>query len=207
MYNKIVEKKHGDIARPYSTSMTCILNLLMANNRLKLNFSLSTQQERKEFLDKYLASDVFAQKGPTEEELSTMADYLLWGKDEQGKNGKQNGLDLRSKHGTWDTSSIDSLDELMEQPTFNEAALSSLGTTQFRAKKEVFSREEALAEADPLVRQSFVSLFSQIDRLDFLIEQYDLDHGKRVKPIRAELVRKFSEEEIRSMRETVSHWN
>ena len=58
-----------------------------------------------------------------------MADYLLWGKDEHGKNGKQTGLDLKSKHGTWDDSPAESLDALMEQPTFNEAALSALGTT------------------------------------------------------------------------------
>ena len=136
-----------------------------------------------------------------------MADYLLWGKDERGKNGKQNGLDLRSKHGTWDDSPIDSLDQLLEQPTFNEAALSALGTTQFRAKKEVFSREEALRDAPPVIRNSLLSLFHEIDRLDFLTEQYDLNHGKRTKPIRQELLNKFSEEELRTMRETVTHWN
>ena len=87
----------------------------------------------------------------------------------------------------------------MEQPTFNEAALSALGTTQFRAKKETFSREEALAEASPLVQQSFINLFSEIDRLDFLITQYELNHGRRTKPSRAELVRRFSEEEIAKM--------
>lgn len=76
-----------------------------------------------------------------------MADYLLWGKDKHGKNGKQSGLELHSKHKTWDDSPIDSLDQLMEQPMFNESALSALGTTQFRTKKEVFSREEALASA------------------------------------------------------------
>ena len=205
------KRKHGVYVRPISTFYTyhdVHVKLTMAtNNRLKLDFSLSTQQERKEFLDKYLTSDIFVQRGPTEDELSTMADYLLWGKDNNGKNGKQNGLDLRSKHGTWDSSSIDSLDELMDQPTFNEAALSTLGTTQFRTKKEVFSREEALAQADPLVRESLLSLFTQIDRLDFLTEQYDLDHGKRTKPIRPELLKQFSEEEILNMRETASHWN
>ena len=128
-----------------------------------------------------------------------MGDYLLWGKDENGKNGKQLGLGLRSKHGTWDDSPVESLDALMEQPTFNEAALSALGTTQFRTKKETFSREEALAEASPIVQQSFISLFSEIDRLDFLTAQYDLNHGKRTKPIRAELVRRFSPEEIANM--------
>lgn len=136
-----------------------------------------------------------------------MADYLLWGKDGKGKNGKQNGLELRSKHGTWDQSPIDSLDQLMEMPTFNEAALSALGTTQFRTKKETFSREDALANAPEIVRQSFVSLFYQIDKLDLQCAEWDLLHGKRTKPIRAELLKRFNEEELRTLREAVTHWN
>jgi hypothetical protein len=136
-----------------------------------------------------------------------MADYLLWGKDDKGKNGKQNGLELKSKHGTWDDSPVDSLDQLMEQPMFNESALSALGTTQFRTKKEVFSREEALTQASPIVRDSFLAIFSQIDKLDFMTAQWDLNHGKRTKPIRAELIRRFTPEEITTMSEKVTHWN
>lgn len=176
-------------------------------NRLKLDFSLNTREERNNFLEQYLQQKQFIDFPPTEDELSTMGDYLLWGKDENGKNGKQLGLGLQTKHKTWDDSPVESLDALMEQPTFNEAALSALGTTQFRAKKETFSREEALAEASPIVQQSFISLFSEIDRLDFLITQYELNHGRRTKPIRAELVRRFSPEEIAKMQEKVTHWN
>ena len=176
-------------------------------NRLKLDFSLNTREERNTFLANYLQQPQFADFPPTEDELSTMGDYLLWGKDENGKNGKQLGLGLQTKHKTWDDSPVESLDALMEQPTFNEAALSALGTTQFRAKKETFSREEALAEASPIVRESFLHLFSEIDRLDFLITQYELNHGRRTKPIRAELVRRFSQEEIAKMQEKVTHWN
>ena len=151
---------------------------------------------------------MFVDYPPDEEELETMADYILWGKDpETGKNGKQMGLELHSKHGTWDKSPVDSLDQLMEQPTFNEAALSALGTTQYRVKKEVFSREEALASAPPTIRENFVALFSAIDRLEMSISLYELAHGKRTKEIRSELTKKFSEEEISTMRETVSHWN
>lgn len=128
-----------------------------------------------------------------------MADYLLWGKDNKGKNGKQNGLELKTKHGTWDESPIDSLDALIDSPLFNETSLSALGSTQYRTKKEVFSREEALASASPTVRESLLSLFSEIDKLDFLIVQYELNHGKRTKPIRAELVHRFSPEEIATM--------
>lgn len=109
------------------------------------------------------------------------------------------GLDLKSKHGTWDDSPTESLDALMEMPTFNEAALSALGSTQFRTKKETFSREEALAEATPTVRESFINLFQEIDRLDFLISQYELNHGRRTKPIRSELIKRFTEEEIAAM--------
>lgn len=137
-----------------------------------------------------------------------MADYLLWGKDPvTGLNGKQSGLDLKSKRGTWDDSPVESLDALMEQPTFNESALSTLGSTQFRTKKETFSREEALAEASPTVRESFLNLFHEIDRLDFMIEQYELNHGKRTKEIRQSLIKQFDEEALRRMREAVTHWN
>jgi hypothetical protein len=95
----------------------------------------------------------------------------------------------------------------MEQPTFNEASLSALGTTQFRTKKEVFSREEALATAPSYILPSLQHLFSEIDRVDLLCEEYDLLHGKRTKPIRTSLTNKFSEEELRTMREAVTHWN
>jgi hypothetical protein len=95
----------------------------------------------------------------------------------------------------------------MEQPTFNEAALSALGSTQFRTKKETFSREEALAEASPTVRESFLNLFSEIDRIDFMIEQYELNHGKRTKEIRQSLIKQFDEESLCRMREAVTHWN
>ena len=177
-------------------------------NRLKLDFSLQTNVERQAFLEQYLQQKQFIDFPPTEDELQTMGDYLLWGKDPvTGKNGKQMGLDLKSKHGTWDASPTESLDQLMEQPTINESALSALGSTQFRTKKEVFSREEALAEASPVVRESLLNLFSEIDRLDFMIEQWELNHGKRTKEIRAELVKRFTEEEIAAMQEKVTHWN
>ena len=151
---------------------------------------------------------MFQQTPPTEDELETMADYLLWGKDPStGLNGKQQGLDLKTRHGTWDDSPVDSLEQLMEQPTFNESALSPLGTTRYVTKKEVFSREEALREASPTVQESFRALFAEIDRIDLMCEEYDLLHGKRTKPIRTELLNKFTEEELRTLREKVTHWN
>lgn len=179
----------------------------MAQNRLRLDFSLTTREERKDFLANYLTNEIFTRVPPTDDELEKMADYLLWGKDKEGKNGKQQGLDLRTKHRTWDDSPVDSLDQLIEQPTFSEAQIAPLGTTRFCTKKKIFSREEALREAPPIVRDSLLSLFAEIDRTDLMCEEYDLLHGKRTKPIRSELLNKFSEEELCTLREKVLHWN
>lgn len=180
----------------------------MACNRLRLDFSLQTTTERVDFLNTYLTQEQFVKDPPNEEELDMMGKYILWGKDPvTGKNGRQLGLHLETKHGTWDDDKVDSLDQLMEQPTFNEAALSALGTTQFRAKKEVFSREEALANCDDTLREQFNSLFHAIDELELSITLYELNHGKRTKEVRPELLKRFSEEELCTLRERVTHWN
>lgn len=136
-----------------------------------------------------------------------MADYLLWGKNPSGLNGKQQGLELKSKHGTWDDSPVDSLDGLLEQPTFSETQLSPLGSTRFYTKKEKFSREDALRECPPSLLPELNQLFHTIDELDLLIELYEEKHGKRTKEIRAGLLNKFSEEEVRTLRERITHWN
>lgn len=67
-----------------------IYNEKMAKpNRLKLDFSLQTNVERQAFLEQYLQQKQFVDFPPTEDELQTMGDYLLWGKDPvTGKNGK-----------------------------------------------------------------------------------------------------------------------
>ena len=132
---------------------------------------------------------MFKERPPTSDELETMADYLLWGKNEEGLNGKQQGLDLRSKHGTWDDSPVDSLEELMESPTFNEASLSPIGAVRYTSKKEVFSREEALEQAPDYLKPQFITLFREIDKLDYQIEWYELEHGRRTKEIRSELTK------------------
>ena len=177
-------------------------------NRLKLDFSLQTNAERNEFLEKYLQSPIFEKAPPTEDELSTMADYILWGKDPvTGKNAKQEGIALSTKHGTWDDSPIESLEQLLEQPTFNEASLSTWNTTQFRKKKEKFSREEALAQAPEALKPDLLRLFYDIDLLDYGIEQYELTHGRRQKAIRQELINRLSQEERDKQDEKITHWN
>ena len=183
----------------------------MPTNRLKLDFSLTYRDERKAFLDIYLLEPQFTQKPPTEEECETMGNYLLWGKDRNtGLNAKQDGsVQLTSKHSDWDaeSSKVESLDALMESPTFNEASLLDITAPILKTKKEVFSRDEALARCPDHLQQTFRDLFRHIDTIDLKINYYELQHGRRLNPPREQLLRKFSEEEQCAFQEAVTHWN
>ena len=182
----------------------------MATNRLRLDFSLTYRDERSAFLDIYLREPQFQQKPPTEDELEMMGNYLLWGKDRQtGLNAKQDGtVQLVSKHGDWDTDSkLESLDALMEQPTFNEAQIMDLSKPPIRVKREVFSRDDALKKCPESLLPTFRELFRTIDETELKINYYELLHNKRQNPPRDPLLRKFTEEEQREFQETVTHWN
>ena len=178
-------------------------------NRLQLDFKLTTTDERASFLNEYLRRPEFTKRPPTSDELETMGNYLLWGKDPvTGLNAKQTGLvDIETRHGTWDRDNCDSLDELLEQPTFNEASLQSLGSAPIKVKREVFSRREALAKCPDYLVETFTELFRQIDELDLAINYYELAHNRRKNPPREELLRKFSAEEQQTLQEKATHWN
>lgn len=86
---------------------------------LELDFSLEWRDERVKYVQEHLNED----ETFSTSELNTISDYILWGRDRQtGQNGLQEGLDLASK---WNQSSskIESLDALIESPTFNESML------------------------------------------------------------------------------------
>lgn len=179
-------------------------------NRLKLDFSLNTNEERRDFLNEYLAQEQFIQRPPTADELETMGNYLLWGKDPKtGLNAQQEGLvDIDTKHGTWDKdSAVESLDGLLENPVFNEATLRPIDAVPMKQKREVFSRKEALADCPDYLKQTFVELFRNIDELDLRINYYDLAHGRRKNPIRPELAKLFTEEEHAAAESAAAAWN
>lgn len=180
----------------------------MQKTRLRLDFSLNTNIERKDFLDNYLKDPMFEKKPPTADELEMMANYLLWGKDPiSGKNAEQDGLvTIDSNKKTWQKKDVTSLDELLEQPTFCESALSTLDSVQYRIPKETFSRDETLRQCPESMRETFRSLFRQIDKLDMSICQWELLHGKREKPPREQLAAKFSQEEIDEIRKQIESW-
>lgn len=180
----------------------------MSVNRLRLDFSLETAEERKKFLDEYLQRGEFITNPPTDEELETMGNYLLWGRAENGKNSVQNKIvQIQTKNGTWDKKEDESLDGLMEQPTFNEASLNSINGPRLKVARENFDRKKALKTCPPSLVPIFEDLFLQIDRLDLMLNYWDLAHGKRKNPPREELLIHFSEEEQEEIKEESTHYN
>lgn len=177
-------------------------------NRLNLDFSLVTADERTKFLNSYLQREEFQHKPPTETELETLANYILWGKNPlTNKNIKQEGyVELESKRGTWDIKEVESLDALCESPTFRESQIQPLGAVVPKITKQTFSREEARAQASPEVLAALESLWHEIDKTDLIISLYEIKIGKKEK-VRSSLLSLFSETEIQKFTEVASHIN
>ena len=174
-------------------------------NRLSLNWELNLRTERNEFATKYLASIPFT---PTEDELETISNYILWGKvDESEKDGparlRNDGLFLDSK---WSNSSVEveSLDELTESPSFSENDLQPLSAPVPRRTREVFSREKARKYASPTVLENLEAIWLQIDTIDLTLNYYEQDHGRRKNPPRQELLDRLPPHEIDSSKRRAS---
>ena len=166
-------------------------------NRLDLNWALSSAKERSSFLQHYMEDEeAFQVKPPTPDELETMANYLLWGQDPDGLNPDQRKeIQMPRRNSSWTGREIESLDALLESPTFQENSLYRLGTSLSKKTREVFSREAILPENRPL----FADLWNQIDSTELLINFYELAHDKRKKPPRDSLLSQFAPEEIKSL--------
>lgn len=174
----------------------------MPKNRLRLDFSIETTTDRAAFVNKYLPTLTFT---PNEHELNTIADYILWGKNEKGLNAQQEG-DVILKEWT-SASDPESLESLLETPGFTETQLRSLQAPQPRIPRTVFDRSRALQEAPEYLRPYYEDLFRTIDTLELTINYYELAHGVRVKPPREALLRRFTEEEQEQVRASIAKLN
>lgn len=163
-------------------------------NRLRLDFSLNTTEERANFINEYIYKINFS---PNADELETMANYILWGKDPQtGLNVKQaKEIQLESRNKTWDVHQDESLEALLESPGFTETMIKQPDEPKIKITRQIFSREEARANAAEPALEYLEQLWKQIDKLDLILNFYDLKTGKRKNPPRAELIKSFTEEE------------
>lgn len=163
-------------------------------NRLHLDFSLSKREDRLNFIKSYLNDITFS---PSPEELEMCANYILWGKDKDGKNVVQKKeIEIQTKNKTWAKKELESLDALMESPTFNEQIIQPPTEASIKIKKENFSRAKALAETSGDLKDAYIRLFRQIDETDLLINFYELKIGKRKTDPRPLLLSHFTPEEL-----------
>ena len=95
----------------------------------------------------------------------------------------------------------------MEVPGFNETKIKRLGSTQYKKKRIVFDREEALSKAPPYIAPILEDLFDQIDRTELIINFYDLSKGRRTTEPRAELLKKFTEEQLAELQAAANKLN
>ena len=163
-------------------------------NRLKLDFSLETAQERVDFINTYVVQFTDL----TSSEISTIADYLLWGKTDEGVAlGADAGLETR-----WSKpNEAESLDAVLENPALSNAQLYALNdAVVLRKPRNVFSREEARKEAPNYLKATYEELWRTIDEIELEINFYEIKVGKRDKPPREELIRKFSDDEVERIR-------
>lgn len=163
-------------------------------NRLKLDFSLETAEERKAFIDTYVVQF----EDLTQSEASTIADYLLWGKVEDG-TPLGAGTDLKTK---WTkTNETESLDAVLENPALSNIQLYSLNDAVVLKKgRDVFSRKEAREKAPPHLIGTLEDLWKLIDETELEINFYEERVGKRKNPPRKELLDRFEEDEVECIR-------
>ena len=180
----------------------------MAMNRLKLDFSINDTEGRRNFVEKYVCEPQFQKNPLNESELETIANYILWGKDTDGTSLVQKGdIQIETRNKTWQRDDTESLDAMMESPTFNEASFRRPTEARTRIPREVFSRAKALEECPSYIKPVYEDLFRRIDLLELTIQFYELAHGRRKEPPRAQLQQKFDPFEIAAAQETASKWN
>ena len=164
-------------------------------NRLKLDFTLESAQERSDFINTYITT----LDNINASEANTIANYLLWGKDTNGVAVGVN-LDLETKWSR-EENSPDSLDAVLESPSASHIYVRGLNeATIYKKPRVVFDRSETRNEVPPHLLETFENLWRLIDEIDLEINLYEEHVGKRDKPPRAELLKRFTEEEINVIR-------
>ena len=102
-------------------------------------------------------------KTPTQSQLETMANYILFGKDQNGKNAVDRGeVQIQTKYSSYKRRKEESLDELTESPTFNEAELSPIHRSIYKNPKPEI--DKSLPELQPLL-QAIAGYETQLEEL------------------------------------------
>ena len=129
----------------------------------KLDFDLTTDVERRNYIEQHDLSKL------SPKELELCANYILYGKDNTGKSlVDKKVIYINTKYNSYSTKRPESLEALMENPSFNESALVS-SKTHYKTVKPTIDRAK---EADiPTIQE----MWKNIDELQHVL---DVNTGK-----------------------------
>ena len=125
---------------------------------LNLDFSIPTSKGREAFIEAYIQDKKF-----TEKELKTIADYILYGKDEDGTSSvDRKEIEIETRYKSYKRKRPESLETLMESPAFNESNI--VTTNIYKKVKQKIDRDR---DADI---PGMKDLWERIDKLDYRIK-------------------------------------
>lgn len=112
------------------------------------DFNLYSDRERVE----YIKNELQSKNCPTSTELESMANYILFGKGEDGESqvDKKN-IEIETKYKSYSKRKVESLEELTSNPVFDERSLRSLGRSRYTSPKPTLDR--TLPELQPLLEE------------------------------------------------------
>lgn len=126
---------------------------------LKLDFTIPTSAERSAYVNQFTQSNPTYKFTPREAE--TIANYILYGKDEDGLSSvDRHDIEIETKYSSWTRRKVESLDGLMEgdgsdgRYTFEPAAMYRLGEgpRAKRVKPEIGVEDEKIPGMAQLAR-------------------------------------------------------
>lgn len=144
--------------------------------KYSLDYSIERDVDRLEAVREILDT---LETNPTNSELEQMASYILYGKDEEGKNAVQRGettdSDKRYKSFQRAADKVHSLDEILDNPLGDQQSLQTLESRYIYTKKKPTIRRpkydkttgEMIDPGDSDV-PGMTQLWETIDRLDHI---------------------------------------
>ena len=139
---------------------------------LHLDWTLETSEQRNQHVKKLLET-----YKPSSSEIETLSRYILYGKDKSDHTTKLPTF--------WsDDSKVESLDALIESPTFRE---NSIGGPPLKTPHFKLDRMEIESKAPTALKPAFEELWRQIDETELTLNLYEVRTGKRTQEPRASL--------------------
>lgn len=131
--------------------------------KFKLDFNIYSSEDRCKAVEKILEQN--KEKGLTQSELQTLSDYILYGKDQATGTSvvDRKEVQIKTKFSSYQKQRFVSLDEMMENPTFDEAELNQDRTIYKKIKPSI---DKEKAKTIPEMKQLWEEIERQQDILD-----------------------------------------